>query len=493
MAASQQTNGQKTIPTLWRERILKRDFEIVLGKMLQSDQGREDETEESYLRSANVQWEGVDLSDVKTMWFSSAEKRDLLLREGDLVVNEGGDVGRCAIWRGIPESFYFQNAINRVRARTSASTRFLCYWLYNIKHAGFIDAMVSRITIAHLTAEKLARVPWPDVPSAEQRRIAAYLDASCAAIDAAMAAKRRQLETLDALALSVIHQAVTRGINAAVKLRQSGMEWLPEVPEHWQVRQIKRTCEIVRGKFTHRPRNDPAFYGGEYPFVQTGDITAVRKYIRTYSQTLNELGLSVSKTFPRGTLVMSIAANIGDVAILDFEACFPDSMVGLIPRHKTDLNFLYYMMRAMKGIMLRSAVISTQLNLNNVRIGTNFAAFPPIKEQKTIGEYLDAKEQEALAVKETLDQQIATLTAYRKSLIHECVTGQRRITEADVVRSQLSAKTGQLNREPYEKNVRFKMAGGDDRTCSANFGKAIKGGGQVDPLLALKSATRRGN
>jgi type I restriction enzyme S subunit len=350
-----------------------------------------------------------------------------LLREGDLVVIEGGDVGRCAIWRGIPESFYFQNAINRVRARTSASTRFLCYWLYNIKHAGFIDAMVSRITIAHLTAEKLARVPWPDVPSAEQRRIAAYLDASCAAIDAAMAAKRRQLETLDALALSVIHQAVTRGINAAVKLRQSGMEWLPEVPEHWQVRQIKRTCEIVRGKFTHRPRNDPAFYGGEYPFVQTGDITAVRKYIRTYSQTLNELGLSVSKTFPRGTLVMSIAANIGDVAILDFEACFPDSMVGLIPRHKTDLNFLYYMMRAMKGIMLRSAVISTQLNLNNVRIGTNFAAFPPIKEQKTIGEYLDAKEQEALAVKETLDQQIATLTAYRKSLIHECVTGQRRM------------------------------------------------------------------
>jgi type I restriction enzyme S subunit len=288
---------------------------------------------------------------------------------------------------------------------------------------------------------KMPRVNWPTQlaqfdlplpPLTEQQRIAEYLDASCAAIDAAVAAKRRQLETLDALALAVIHQAVTRGINAAVKLRKSGMDWLSDVPEHWQVQQIKRTCEIVRGKFTHRPRNDPAFYGGEYPFVQTGDITAAGKYIRTYSQTLNDLGLSVSKTFSRGTLVMSIAANIGDVAILDFEACFPDSMVGLIPGHKTDLNFLYYMMRAMKGIMLRSAVISTQLNLNNVRIGTNFAAFPPMKEQKAIGEYLDAKEQEALTVKETLNQQIATLTAYRKSLIHECVTGQRRVTEADV-------------------------------------------------------------
>ena len=285
-------------------------------------------------------------------------------------------------------------------------------------------------------AFRTARVPLP-LPR-EQQRIAAYLDASCAAIDAAVSAKRRQIETLDALALAVIHQAVTRGINVAVRLKPSGMDWLPEVPEHWHVQQIKRTCKIVRGKFSHRPRNDPAFYGGEYPFVQTGDITAARKYIRTYSQTLNDLGLSVSKMFPRGTLVMSIAANIGDIAILDFEACFPDSMVGLIPTHKTDLNFLYYMMRAMKGIMLRSAVISTQLNLNNVRIGTNFAAFPPKKEQMAIGEYLDAKEQEAFAVKETLNQQIAILTAYRKSLIHECVTGQRRITEADVARARRS-------------------------------------------------------
>jgi len=164
----------------------------------------------------------------------------------------------------------------------------------------------------------------------------------------------------------------------------------------------------------------------------------------------------VSKMFPRGTLVMSIAANIGDVAILDFEACFPDSMVGLIPRPKTALNFLYYMMRAMKGIMLRSAVISTQLNLNSVRIGTNFAAFPPRKEQEEIGKYLDSKEQEALAIKETLNQQIDTLIAYRKSLIHECVTGQRRITEAEVARSQLSENSGQLNLESSEEIGRLK-------------------------------------
>lgn len=304
-------------------------------------------------------------------------------------------------------------------------------WLFYALESLGLDKINFDSAVPGLSRELAYSLPMIFPPVHEQQRIAAYLDVSCAAIDAAVAAKRRQLETLDALALAVIHQSVTRGLGAIVKMVPSGMDWLSEVPEHWQVRQIKRTCDIVRGKFTHRPRNDPAFYGGEYPFVQTGDITAARKYIRTYSQTLNELGLSVSKMFPRGTLVMSIAANIGDVAILDFEACFPDSMVGLIPGHKTDLNFLYYMMRAMKKIMLRSAVISTQLNLNNVRIGNNFAAFPPLSEQLAIGRHLDAKEAEVDAVKETLNAQIATLAAYRKSLIHECVTGQRRITSAD--------------------------------------------------------------
>ena len=434
MAAPLTIIGQKTIPTPWGERILKRDFEVVLGKMLQSDQGNELSTEEPYLRSANVQWHGVDVSDIKKMWFSPREKKELLLRAGDLVVNEGGDVGRCATWSGELDACYFQNAVNRVRPRQKASARFLYYWLYNIKHAGFIDAIVSRTTIAHLTAEKLEAIPWPDAPPADQQRIATYLDASCAAIDAAVLAKRQQLETLDALRSSMISRAVTQGLNPQAAMMPSGLDWVSDVPAHWKVRQIKRLCSLVRGQFTHRPRNDPALYDGPYPFIQTGDITAAGKYILTHSQTLNELGLSASKQFPRGTLVMSIAANIGDVAILDFEACFPDSMIGMIPGDNTHLDFLYYLMRAMRPIMLRSAVQSTQLNINYVRIGTNFAPVPPLTEQVAIAKYLDEKEHESHLISDTIQIQIATLTAYRKSLIHECVTGQRRITDADVKR-----------------------------------------------------------
>ena len=133
---------------------------------------------------------------------------------------------------------------------------------------------------------------------------------------------------------------------------------------------------------------------------------------------------------------MSIAANVGDVAILDFEACFPDSMVGLVPDHHTHLDYLYYLMRAMKGILLRSAILTTQMNLNYVRIGTNFAPFPPKKEQEVIAAFLDSKTDEVHLLVNVLIKQINTLTAYRKSLIHECVTGLRQVTDEDVKRAE---------------------------------------------------------
>lgn len=107
-------------------------------------------------------------------------------------------------------------------------------------------------------------------------------------------------------------------------------------------------------------------------------------------------------------------------------------MVGLVPDHRTNLDFLYYLMRAMRGILLRSAVQTTQFNLNYVRIGTNFAAFPPRKEQEIIAHYLDEKLFDVKRIAKGIEAQIVTLNAYRKSLINECVTGQRRITEADV-------------------------------------------------------------
>ncbi len=254
----------------------------------------------------------------------------------------------------------------------------------------------------------------------------------CGSIDTAIDIKQKQLEILDDLKKSTIHKAVTQGVDDAVEMKDSGVEWLGKISKHWKVKRIKDITQILRGKFTHRPRNDPSFYGGEYPFIQTGEVTGAKKFILSYRQTLNDNGYRVSKEFPKGTLVMTIAANIGDVAILDFKACFPDSIVGFYPGHKTDVNYLYYLFTCMRPALLSTAILTTQLNLNNVKIGSLYSVFPPKSEQIKIACHLDKKISQIEKLKKNIVKQIETLELYRKSIIHECVTGKRRITQNDL-------------------------------------------------------------
>ncbi len=206
MAAPLTVNGEKTIPTRWRERIPKREFDVVLGKMLQPVQAGPDETEEPYLRSANIQWEGVNVSDVKTMWFSPQEKRDLRLQSGDLLVNEGGDVGRCAVWNGELPECYFQNAINRVRPRQTGSARFLCYWLHNLKDAGFIDAVVAISIIGSSTLlYENSRNPFAE----RKERVSSYLKIAATVIMTSDIVKKKaiSLERLGIDPIDAVHLA----------------------------------------------------------------------------------------------------------------------------------------------------------------------------------------------------------------------------------------------------------------------------------------------
>lgn len=204
--------------------------------------------------------------------------------------------------------------------------------------------------------------------------------------------------------------------------KDSGVEWLGEIPKHWEVKKIKYICQILRGKFTHRPRNDPRFYNGYYPFIQTGDVAAANKYVTTYKQTLNDLGFAVSKEFPKGTLIMTIAANIGDIAILDFAACFPDSIVGFVPQNKNNLNYLYYNFLAIRPELIKTATLNTQMNLNMEQIASLFSVLPPLLEQKAIAHFLDretSKLDNLIAKKERF---IELLQEKRTALISHTVT-----------------------------------------------------------------------
>ncbi len=168
----------------------------------------------------------------------------------------------------------------------------------------------------------------------------------------------------------------------------------PHIPvdSKWPIVPLEVACEIQRGKFSHRPRNEPRFYGGRYPFIQTGDIVRAKGGKIKFTQTLNDDGLSVSKLFQPPVVVLTIAANIGDTAVLDFPSCFPDSVVALIPKPATNAWYLEVVMRTKKQHLNDIAPQSAQKNINIEILKTVEVPLPPLAAQQSIVAEIEAEQ-----------------------------------------------------------------------------------------------------
>lgn len=299
--------------------------------------------------------------------------------------------------------------------------RFFFWYLKGFEK--YLYECVNGTTIPHMNKKYIEDISMLDWSLDDQIRIADFLDEKCGKIDRYIEKQQQIIDKLKAYKQAVITEAVTKGLDPDVPMKDSGIEWIGEIPEHWKIEKLKYATTIMRGKFSHRPRNDPDYYDGQYPFVQTGDVARAIKYISTYTQTLNELGYSVSKEFPKGSIVMTIAANVADVAILDFNACFPDSVVGFVPEEIKQM-YLFYALRSMKQQLLRNAIISTQLNLNIEIIKEEFIPIPSEYEQEMISHFIDGKCDEIDSTISKKQALIDKITEYKKSLIYEAVTGK---------------------------------------------------------------------
>jgi type I restriction enzyme S subunit len=191
----------------------------------------------------------------------------------------------------------------------------------------------------------------------------------------------------------------------------------------WHISPLDELAKVERGRFSHRPRNDPAFYDGETPFIQTGDVSGAKLgVILSYSQSLNERGLKVSKVFPKGTLMVSIAANIGDAATLGFDSACPDSVIAITVGKNLSSDYLRYYLRSRQSWIKYLAPAGAQKNINVDFLQDIEVEYPPLPEQRKIADILSTWDETLTQ----LDSLIEAQERRKKALMQQLLTGKKR-------------------------------------------------------------------
>lgn len=203
------------------------------------------------------------------------------------------------------------------------------------------------------------------------------------------------------------------------------------VPKGWCEHTLDELALVERGKFSARPRNDPRYYGGHMPFVQTGDVTSSGTYLNGFSQTLNEDGVGVSKVFPKDTILITIAANIGDTAITAFEVACPDSVVAIQPyKDVADVYWLKKHLETRKADLDAQSTQNAQKNINLQVLKPLLILTPPLPEQKKIAQVLSTWDKAIT----TTEQLLANSQQQKKALMQQLLTGKKRLLDQNGVR-----------------------------------------------------------
>jgi len=196
------------IPEYWEVKKLKYVSNIVLGKMLtNSDKGNFHKRK--YLRAANIEWLNVNIEDVKEMWFSNNELTRLSINENDLLVSEGGEVGRTCIWKNELEECYIQNSVHKITLNNSNNPHYYLYQFYLYGQKGAFDAIVNRISIAHLTVEKIRDIDFPVPSFKEQTAIVQYIETEISQINTKSEKTKKLIDLLGEYKQSLISEVVT--------------------------------------------------------------------------------------------------------------------------------------------------------------------------------------------------------------------------------------------------------------------------------------------
>lgn len=324
----------------------------------------------------------------------------------------------------------------RILEPISGAHNFWYYYFLSAKPV--LQSLGQGSTFMELPRQLLASFRLLNPPLPEQTAIADFLDRETGRIDGLVAKKRRLIELLREKRTALISRTVTRGLPAEAarefglephtRFKDSGIDWLGEVPEGWILKAIKWETQVQRGA-SPRPIDDPVYFDddGEYSWVRISDVTSAGMYLKETEQRLSELGNSLSVKLQPGSLFLSIAGTVGKPCITLIKCCIHDGFV-YFPKWKGESRYLFYIFASgepYKGL----GKMGTQLNLNTDTVGSIVIGIPCIEEQTSIATYLDRETSKIDRLVEKVEAAIGRLQEYRTALITAAVTGKIDVRE----------------------------------------------------------------
>ncbi|MXO97233.1 restriction endonuclease subunit S [Erythrobacter aquimaris] len=313
-------------------------------------------------------------------------------------------------------------------------------------------------TMKHINRKPFLAHPINVPPFPEQQRIVEKIETLFAELDKGEEALREVQKLLARYRQSVLKAAVTGTLTAywraangppqengadllarILKIRRETWQGrgkykepaepdtagLPELPEGWVWATMPMLGEFGRGKSKHRPRGDPKLYkGGKYPFLQTGRVRNSSGRISEYDKLYSDFGLAQSKLWPAGTVCITIAANIAESGILEIDACFPDSVVGLVPHEDIEGSYIELFIRTAKADLDRFAPATAQKNINLDTLNNVAVPLPPAEEQKEIADKVTTLVGASMVIERGLERELERSAALRQSILKDAFSGK---------------------------------------------------------------------
>lgn len=338
------------------------------------------------------------------------------LKINDILFSIAGALGRIGIVNEdiVPANTNQALAIIRLKNNSGLLVKYVAKFFNSNIIVEEIEKLRGGAAQQNLSLGQLKDLKIPIPPLQEQQQIVTILDKTFAAIDKAKANAEQNLKNTKELFESYLQNV----FDPSTRSGQEGEGWVEKTLE-----QISDT--FGRGKSKHRPRNDKKLYGGAYPFIQTGDIRNCNHFITEYSQTYNEVGLAQSKLWPKGTICITIAANIAETGVLDFDACFPDSIIGIVVNDKqADIDYVEYLLQSFKVNLQSLSKGSAQDNINLGTFKDKLFPFPSVEVQKIIVEKLNTLLEEIKKLEAIYQQKIADLEELKKSVLQKAFNGE---------------------------------------------------------------------